>query len=98
MDDSPEVMNSRDACIYLGITRDTLYKYALTRQIPAFKMGNRWKFKKSTLDRWMEEKSSVTRSRYHRQHASERDVVRCHNYPSQRFTSDGHVSARRQAH
>ena len=25
--------------------------------IPAFKLGNRWKFKKSLLDSWMETKS-----------------------------------------
>jgi hypothetical protein len=27
-------------------------------KIPAFKLGNRWKFKKALLDRWMESKSS----------------------------------------
>jgi hypothetical protein len=28
------------------------------QRIPAFKLGNRWRFKKSKLDQWMEEKSS----------------------------------------
>jgi hypothetical protein len=28
------------------------------QRIPAFKLGNRWRFKKSRLDQWMEEKSS----------------------------------------
>jgi hypothetical protein len=28
------------------------------QKIPAFKLGNRWRFKKSRLDQWMEEKSS----------------------------------------
>jgi hypothetical protein len=27
-------------------------------RIPAFKLGNRWRFKKSKLDQWMEEKSN----------------------------------------
>jgi len=27
-------------------------------KIPAFKLGNRWRFKKSKLDEWMEEQSS----------------------------------------
>jgi hypothetical protein len=27
-------------------------------KIPAFKLGNRWRFKKSKLDEWMETKSS----------------------------------------
>ncbi len=51
--DSREVMNVRQASQYLGISADTLYQYVSSRQIPAFKLGNRWKFKKTTLDRWM---------------------------------------------
>jgi excisionase family DNA binding protein len=58
MSDSPEVMNIRQASEYLGVSPDTLYKYLSENKIPAFKLGNRWKFKKALLDRWMESKSS----------------------------------------
>lgn len=58
MSDSPEVMNIRQASEYLGVSPDTLYKYVSEDKIPAFKLGNRWKFKKALLDRWMENKSS----------------------------------------
>lgn len=51
--DSREVMNVRQASQYLGISADTLYNYVSIKAIPAFKLGNRWKFKKTTLDRWM---------------------------------------------
>ncbi len=51
--DSREVMNVREASFYLGISTDTLYNYVSSRRVPAFKLGNRWKFKKTTLDRWM---------------------------------------------
>jgi len=57
MADSREVMNVRQASQYLGVSPDTLYKYVNEQQIPAFKLGNRWRFKKSKLDQWMEEKS-----------------------------------------
>lgn len=53
MTDSREVMNIRQASQYLGISPDTLYNYVWSKQIPAFKLGNRWKFKKTLLDRWM---------------------------------------------
>lgn len=53
-----EVMDIRQASDYLGISPDTLYKYASEGFVPAFKLGNRWRFKKSRLDQWMEEKSS----------------------------------------
>jgi excisionase family DNA binding protein len=57
MADSREVMNIRQASQYLGVSPDTLYKYVNEQKIPAFKLGNRWRFKKSKLDQWMEEQS-----------------------------------------
>jgi excisionase family DNA binding protein len=59
MADAPEVMNIRQASEYLGVSPDTLYKYVYEEKIPAFKLGNRWKFKKTILDSWMERKSEV---------------------------------------
>ena len=55
--DAREVMNIRQASQYLGVSPDTLYKYVGENKIPAFKLGNRWRFKKSKLDEWMEEQS-----------------------------------------
>ena len=54
-----EVMDIRQASEYLGISGDTLYRYASDGFIPAFKLGNRWRFKRSLLDAWMIEKSGV---------------------------------------
>jgi len=53
-----EVMGVREASAYLGISRETLYKYLSNNRIPAFRLGNRWKFKKTVLDRWMEAQST----------------------------------------
>ena len=58
MADAREVMNIRQASQYLGVSPDTLYKYVNEQKIPAFKLGNRWRFKKSKLDQWMEEQSA----------------------------------------
>jgi len=66
MADAREVMNIRQASQYLGVSPDTLYKYVSEERIPAFKLGNRWKFKKSILDTWMEAQSlnsEVSRAR-----------------------------------
>ena len=57
-----EVMDIRQAADYLGISGDTLYRYASEGFVPAFKLGNRWRFKKTLLDAWMDEKSGVKRS------------------------------------
>ena len=58
MERAKEVMTLREASQYLGISPDTLYKYLSESKIPAFKLGNRWRFKKSKLDQWMEEQSA----------------------------------------
>jgi excisionase family DNA binding protein len=58
MVETREVMDIREASEYLGVSRETLYKYVYEEKIPAFKLGNRWKFKKTVLDRWMERQST----------------------------------------
>ncbi len=55
-----EVMDIRQAADYLGISADSLYRYASENTIPAFRLGNRWRFKKSRLDAWMDEQSGVS--------------------------------------
>jgi len=54
-----EVMDIRQAADYLGISGDTLYRYAAEAFIPAFRLGNRWRFKRSLLDAWMDEQSRI---------------------------------------
>jgi len=54
-----EVMDIRQASDYLGISPDTLYKYASEAFVPAFKLGNRWRFKRSRLDDWMDHQSDI---------------------------------------
>ena len=54
-----EVMDIRQASEYLGISPDTLYKYASEGFVPAFKLGNRWRFKRSRLDEWMDRQSDL---------------------------------------
>jgi len=62
-----EVMDIRQASDYLGISSDTLYKYASEGFVPAFKLGNRWRFKRSRLDEWMDRQSD--------QHAADADPL-----------------------
>jgi excisionase family DNA binding protein len=54
-----EVLDIRQAADYLGISGDTLYRYASEGFVPAFRLGNRWRFKRSLLDAWMERQSAA---------------------------------------
>jgi excisionase family DNA binding protein len=38
---------------YLGVKRDTVYKWISERSMPAHKIGRLWKFKKEEVDQWV---------------------------------------------
>jgi excisionase family DNA binding protein len=40
---------------YLGIKRDTVYKWITEKNMPAHKVGRLWKFKKDEIDVWVRE-------------------------------------------
>ncbi|HFS5637772.1 TPA: helix-turn-helix domain-containing protein [Legionella pneumophila] len=43
---------------YLGVKRDTVYKWINDRGMPAHKIGRLWKFKVSQVDVWVEARSA----------------------------------------
>ena len=42
-----------DIAAYLGIKRETLYKWLAEKDIPAHKVGRLWKFRKDEVDEWV---------------------------------------------
>ena len=38
---------------YLGIKRDTVYKWIERKNMPAHKVGSLWKFKRDEIDAWV---------------------------------------------
>jgi len=40
---------------YLGVKRDTVYKWISAKGMPAQKIGRLWKFKKDEVDGWIRE-------------------------------------------
>ncbi|MBT5996518.1 MAG: helix-turn-helix domain-containing protein [Candidatus Marinimicrobia bacterium] len=42
-----------DIAAYLGIKRETLYKWLAEKDIPAHKVGRLWKFRKEEIDVWV---------------------------------------------
>ena len=58
-----EVLDIRDAAELLGVAVDTMYVYAKDGLVPAFKLGNRWRFRRVLLEEWMDEQSGVWKGR-----------------------------------
>lgn len=44
-----------EICKYLGISKDTVYKWIDKHGMPAHRMGRLWKFKKDEVDMWVRE-------------------------------------------
>jgi excisionase family DNA binding protein len=38
---------------YLGVKRDTIYKWIDRKSMPAHKVGSLWKFRKEEIDDWV---------------------------------------------
>lgn len=38
---------------YLGVKRDTIYKWITRKSLPAHKVGRLWKFRKAEVDAWV---------------------------------------------
>ena len=46
-------LSVEEIAAYLGIKRDTVYKWIIRRNMPAHKMGSFWKFRKDEVDNWV---------------------------------------------
>ena len=47
---------------YLGIKRDTVYKWINRKSMPAHKVGRLWKFRKDEVDEWIRQDNTDQRS------------------------------------
>ena len=52
------VLTIEELSAYLKIPRSTLYKLVREGKIPSQKVGRHWRFRKETIDRWLDETSA----------------------------------------
>ena len=50
------LMTIDEVAKYLRMQKVTIYKHVQGGKIPAFKVGSKWRFKKSTIDKWIADK------------------------------------------
>ena len=48
-------MTLQEVAEYLQLSKDRIYRLAKTGNIPASKVGNRWRFRRERIDSWMED-------------------------------------------
>lgn len=50
-----DILTLTEVSAYLRVTKRTLYRLAQEGQLPAFKLGGTWRFRREELDRWITE-------------------------------------------
>lgn len=54
---SEEILTLQEVANYLKVNEKTVYRMVKSRQLPAFKVRNQWRFKKNAIDKWIEFKN-----------------------------------------
>ncbi len=49
------LLSVEDVRLYLGVNRDTFYKWVNEKGLPALKIGRLWKFRKADVDEWVKQ-------------------------------------------
>lgn len=52
-DTEGEILTLDEVAVYLKAGKRTVYRLAANGEIPAFKLGSTWRFRRSDLDQWI---------------------------------------------
>lgn len=52
-----EILTSKELSAYLKTSEKTIYRLLSKCEIPAFKVGTVWRFKKEDIDKWIKKNS-----------------------------------------
>jgi len=62
----PTVMTLEEVARYLRINKSTVYRMARDGTLPAWKLGNVWRFKKEAIERWIASNQRAQQQKLHR--------------------------------
>jgi excisionase family DNA binding protein len=48
---------------YLNVDTCTVYRLLAEKELPAFKVGNQWRFKRKLIENWLKKNANVGRKR-----------------------------------
>jgi excisionase family DNA binding protein len=57
-----DILTLDEVAVYLKAGKRTVYRLATNGQIPAFKLGGTWRFRRSELDRWIDDQTGQNRN------------------------------------
>jgi excisionase family DNA binding protein len=57
---SDEILTIKEVADFLKVNERTVYRLAAAKKIPAFKVGNAWRFKKHDIETWIAQQTKET--------------------------------------
>lgn len=57
-----EILTIKQVAEYLKVNERTIYRLAATAELPAFKVGNSWRFKRTELEAWIKAQQGEKRN------------------------------------
>lgn len=58
------LLTTEQVAQYLKVDKFTIYRLVTQKKIPAFKVGNQWRFKRTMIDAWLIQNSNVRLNRF----------------------------------
>lgn len=55
--DNDQVLTIDELATYLKVSKSTLYKLVQEGKVPGQKVGRHWRFRRETIDRWLDRTS-----------------------------------------
>ena len=56
-----EILTIKEVADYLRVDRYTIYRLLANKKLPAFKVGNQWRFNRKMVDAWLMRNSNITK-------------------------------------
>ncbi len=60
-----ELLTVEEVADFLSVHRYTIYRFLAQKKLPAFKVGNQWRFQKKMIDAWLMRNSNFQKERLH---------------------------------
>lgn len=55
------LLTTEQVAHYLKVDKFTVYRLVAAKDLPAFRVGNQWRFKRSAIDGWLTKNSNISR-------------------------------------
>jgi excisionase family DNA binding protein len=57
-----DLLKAKEVAEWLKISTVTLYKLIETEELPAFKVGDKWRFRREAIDEWIKKREELEKT------------------------------------